>query len=484
MEEVQLKRYYLLSLIEKQMAEISDKIIKMSDEDFSVKLPFYLKIVKWFLLALSTIYGVVVSLRIWLYGKNILKSRKVPCCVISIGNIGAGGSGKTPMAIYLAEMVKSMGFNPVVVSRGYGGDLNKKKLIKSDDSEMRISSSGIPISRYKVLGSASSGADAVVVGDGSTIFESPEVVGDEPFMMASRRSFPVVVGKNRFRAVMTALNCSDSRTDNLSKPKNSSFQKLPKIPNIDVIILDDGFQHIQLKRDLDIVLMDYNRPFGNGYLLPAGRLREPPDKAIERADIVIFTRYPYDDLERLDKRRIEKIVNRKGGFKPFFITRHRPFLHSFLHQTKPFPADLKALKGRKACLFSGIADNRSFRKTVESLGILVKAHLEFNDHHMYKSGEISMIVEAYHNSGADLMVTTEKDCARLGCIIVNGESIDTLNKDVFSSLFSMDFAVIGIEIEFISNKDEFNTSEVNAFSNHAANTIKDWLDDNEDRVWK
>ncbi|MBF0412998.1 MAG: tetraacyldisaccharide 4'-kinase [Desulfamplus sp.] len=450
-----MKKYYLLLQIEKYLTQIVNRLIQMSDEDFSVKQPFPFNIFRWLLSALSTIYGAAVSLRLWLYRKNILKSRKVPCCVISIGNIVAGGSGKTPMAIYLAEMVKSMGFNPVVVSRGYGGNLNKKKLITSDDFRMAISSSGMAISSSKVLENASSRADAVLVGDGNTIFQSPEVVGDEPFMMASRRSFPVVVGRDRFKAAMMALNLSDSRTDNLSKPQNNCFQKLPKISNIDVIILDDGFQHIQLKRDLDIVLMDYTRPLGNGYLLPAGRLREPPEKAVKRADIVIFTRYPYDDLERLDKNRVEKIVSRKGGFKPFFITRHSPFLHSFLHQTKPFPTNLKALNGRKACLFSGIADNQSFRKTVENLGISVKAHLEFNDHHMYKNGEISMIFETYHKFGADLMVTTEKDYARLSCANSNFKSTDTLNNAVFSSSFSMDFAVIGIEIEFLDRKDEF-----------------------------
>ncbi len=446
------------------MAEISDKIIKMSDEDFTVNLPFYFKIVKCFLFALSTIYGAVVSLRLWLYRKNILKSQKVPCCVISIGNITAGGSGKTPMSIYLAEMVKSMGFNPVVISRGYGGNLNKKSL--STDNL------GMVMSGFATLRSGSKNT-SVIVGDGNNLFESPEIVGDEPFMMASRKSFSVVIGKNRFKAAMTAFDFFNYKKQ-----------------NIDVIILDDGFQHIQLKRDLDIVLMDYNRPFGNGYLLPAGRLREPPEKAIERADIVIFTRYPYDDLERLDKKRVETIVSSKGGFKPFFITRHRPFLHSFLKQNKPFSTNLYSLKGRKAYLFSGIADNRSFRKTVESLGILVKAHLEFNDHHMYKSGEIGMIVERYNNSGADLMVTTEKDYARLGFADSNGKSIDTVDNTIFSNSFSirdsfsMDFAVIGVEIEFIDRKDEFNTSETKAFSNHTANIIKDWLDDNEDKVWK
>ncbi|MBF0230471.1 MAG: tetraacyldisaccharide 4'-kinase [Desulfamplus sp.] len=386
-----------ISNIIKIYSNIEKTIIELSGEDFSVKQPFPFNVFRVLLFALSTIYGAAVSLRLWLYGKQILKSRKVPCFVISIGNIVAGGSGKTPMAIYIAEMVKSLGFNPVVISRGYGGTMDKK--------------------RTEDFGS-------IVVGDGNDLFAVAENVGDEPFMMASRCSFPVVVGRDRFKAAMMALNL---------------FQDKSK--NIDVIILDDGFQHIQLKRDLDIVLMDYSRPFGNGYLLPAGRLRELPKRAIDRADIIIFTRYNSDHLKSFDKNYVEKVVSHKGKINTFFITKHRPFLHSFLHQTKPFSTNLTALKGRKGCLFSGIADNQSFRKTVENLGVSVKAHLEFNDHHMYKAEEILTILDTFKECGADLLITTEKDYARLG-----------MDKKY---IWSMDFAVIGIEIDFLDKKDEF-----------------------------
>ncbi|KJR41548.1 Tetraacyldisaccharide-1-P 4'-kinase [Candidatus Magnetoovum chiemensis] len=329
----------------------------MSGEDINVKQPFAFNLFRLFLFVLSIIYGSVVSLRLWLYEKQILKSRKVPCFVISIGNIVAGGSGKTPMAIYIAEMVKSMGFNPVVISRGYGGNLRKKrsKTYRADSFEMKTLINNSRVSVSEVYGN-------VVVGDGNKVFETPEVVGDEPFMMASRLSFPVIVGKDRFKAAIMALNLSYSKPnktngkiDSLSKKKNDNFLGLPNMPNIDVIILDDGFQHIQLKRDLDIVLMDYSRPFGNGYLLPSGRLREPLKRAIDRADIIIFTRYNSDHLKSVDGSYLEKIISRKGKNKTCFVTKHRPFLHSFLHKAKPFSTNLKTLKGRKGCLFSGIA---------------------------------------------------------------------------------------------------------------------------------
>ena len=408
------------------------RLINMSDQDSSVKHPFPLNVFKWFLLALSTVYGAVVSIRLWLYRKNILKSRKVPCFVISIGNVVAGGSGKTPMAIYVAEMVKSMGFNPVVVSRGYGGKVEKKKY------------------GGRKNGCVTTLEGCAVAGDGESVFCGPEIVGDEPFMMASRRLFPVVIGRDRFKAAMMALDLFHGKSK-----------------NIDVIILDDGFQHIQLKRDLDILLMDYSRPFGNGCLLPAGRLRESPNKAIERADIVIFTRYSDDDSgssrylgssgNNYRDNIFSSCISSHKNPGSIFFTRHRPFLHCFLKQDKPYLGIIEDLKGRKGCLFSGIADNRSFRKTVENLGVSVKAHLEFNDHHMYKCEEISMIVEAYQKSGADLMLTTEKDYARLGYVDDSCESISILDAGIVKKTWSMEFAVIGIEIDVLDKKDELQT---------------------------
>lgn len=380
----------VLSQIEKMASRIQTRVIQISDDDLSVKEPFPWNGVRYFLRVLSALYGAAISIRIWLYSKNIIESRKVPCFVISIGNIVAGGSGKTPMTIYMAEMARSMGLKPLVVSRGYGGAVERE------------------------------GECSFLAGDGEGgLISDPQIVGDEPFMMASRLSFPVVVGKDRFKAIMMSLDLFRAEGE-----------------GIDLIILDDGFQHIRLKRDLNIVLMDCNRPFGNGSLLPAGRLRESPLRALERADITVFTRYSGDGSYK-------QIINdhKKSG-NIFFTASHRPFLHRFLKRAQISPVvTLEELKGRQACLFSGIADNSSFRKTVEKLGLSVKAHLEFNDHHMYKGEEISMIVETYQRVGADLMMTTEKDYARLSA---------DMQRDLL-----MDFAVVGIEIDFMDKKEEF-----------------------------
>ncbi len=440
-------------MIELLKNRLENKIIEISNNNFRDLNPSPLETFLIINLSIiSFIYKAVTKIRVLLYRKKLLKNKKLPCFVISIGNITSGGSGKTPMAIYLAETMKQKGFKPVVLSRGYKGSMEK---------------------------------DIGIAGDGRTVISSPEEAGDEPYMMAKRCSFPVLVGQNRFKTGKTAIN--------LFAP--------------DIIILDDGFQHIQLQRDLDIVLLDYKRPFGNGKLLPLGRLRETPDEIKKRTDIIIFTRCPlkscrknyniqgkYRNNENIISKQ-HKLINSMG--KPLFFTRHIPFLYTFQkygketsygyanynskecktsknipdnydklkgnydgeksnstyfynnydheqnHETKRHKFKLNELNGRKAFLFSGIADNGSFRKTIEHLNILVSDHLEFADHYRYNKKDIKTIIESARKSGADLIITTEKDYARL-C-----DNID----------WKMDMAVIGIKIDWtvngVENEDEF-----------------------------
>ena len=184
---------------------------------------------------LSTLYGIGVRLRMILYDQGFFQTRKLPCAVISIGNLTVGGTGKTPMTIYLAQLLNGLGYKPAVISRGYKGLLEKKGGVVSD--------------RQKVL-------------------LSPEVAGDEPFMMAQKlKEIPVLVGADRFRTGMKAVE-----------------QFSP-----DVIIFDDAFQHRRLKRDLDIVLIDDRTFLGNRHLLPRGILREPV-AGISRGDLFVLTR--------------------------------------------------------------------------------------------------------------------------------------------------------------------------------------------------
>lgn len=327
------------------------------------------------LLGLSYLYSLGVRLRSLAFEWGILKQKKLTCQVISIGNVVAGGTGKTPVTIHLAGLLQGLGKKVVVVSRGYKGNFNGR---------------------------------AAVVGDGRQVFLNAVQAGDEPCMMAALKRFPVVIGKCRYQAGLKAIQafCPD------------------------VILLDDGFQHRQLKRDLDFVLMDYSRPLGNGCLLPAGRLREPFKEAVKRADAVIFTRSTKDSggiLGMLDK---------KLNGIPRFRCSHQPFLADYQSKTNAVPAKgtaLKDLKGKKAVLFSALADNASFYKTMSQSGINILEHLVFKDHYRYKRADILMINNTAKQKGAQIILTTQKDWVKV---------------DSGTTAWDTDVGIIGIDIRF------------------------------------
>lgn len=353
---------------------IKNRIMRISGRDY-VPVPLSLE---WVLVVLSRLYGLGVGFRLWLYHKKILRQGALPCFVVSIGNIVAGGTGKTPMTLYTAELLKKIGKKPVVVSRGYGGS-------------------------YK--------EDSLVVFDGRHVFSSPDECGDEPFMMAHRRLCPVVVGKDRFRAGMRALDSLEPRPE--------------------AVVLDDGFQHIKLKRDLDILLFDFNRPLGNTRLLPAGRLRERPRTWGKRADALVFTRCPEGDGDRTQ---MEAVLRLYPG-RPFFKTLHQPYILRWMKKDKKSPdpgSDLAALKGKTAVLFSGLAHNRAFYAAMAEQGINILDHLEFKDHHRYKTADFLTINRMAVEKKADLILTTEKD----------GVKIDKAIE------WAVDVLVIGIRIRF------------------------------------
>ena len=184
---------------------------------------------------ISVLYGGLTHLRRRLYTRGRLKSHRLPCPVISVGNLTLGGTGKTPLVIHLAEKIQGMGYRPVILSRGYKGLAEK---------------------------------GGAVVSDGRNLLCDARQAGDEPYLMAILLpTVPVVVGRHRYRAGMDAIR---------------RFQP-------DIILLDDGFQHLQLKRDLNLLLLDAQNPFGNRYLFPRGTLREP-EVSLLGADAVVLTR--------------------------------------------------------------------------------------------------------------------------------------------------------------------------------------------------
>lgn len=359
-------------MFEKWFNKLEKKVGDISNRNYNPGLFSF----EWFLVGISYLYGFGVRVRIRLFQKGIFKQKTLPCFVISVGNIVVGGAGKTPMAIYVANVLKDMGKHPVVVSRGYKG-------------------------KYKT--------DAVIVSDGNGIFSDAEMSGDEPMMMARRSAFPVVVGKDRFKAGMKAM---------------AAFSP-------DVIILDDGFQHLKLKRDLDLLLLDYLNPLGNNRFLPAGRLRETPQISAQRADALIFTRSPDKD----EPAGAVKDVLRHFPGCPWFKTFHIPFVFKHIvhdENSKQDITDVAGLKGKTALLFSGLAKNRAFAHAMKESGVNILDHLEFKDHYRYKDSDFLRINTAAKQLCADLILTTEKDWAKLDPGIK----------------WALDVIVIGIRIEF------------------------------------
>ena len=333
---------------------------------------------EWVLVGLSRLYGAGAGIRQWLYQKNIFRKKELPCFVISIGNIVAGGAGKTPMTDYVAGLLKRIGKKPVVISRGYKGN-------------------------YK--------GDSIIVSDGQRVFADVRESGDEPFMMASRLLFPVVVGKDRFSAGIKAL-------DSLK-------------PRPDVVVLDDGFQHLKLKRDLDILLFDFQNPLGNNRFLPAGRLRQTPQSSGKRVDAVVFTRC---SGKNDNKSRMDAIMQYYPGC-PFFKTFHKPFISQGIGIGGGYwkiESDAVILKDKKAVLFSGLADNRSFYDSMAGFDVNILHHLEFQDHHRYKTSDFVMINRVGKEKKADFILTTEKDWVKIGR----------------NFKWETDFLVIGVRMEF------------------------------------
>ena len=327
------------------LADLEAKITRISDTRYRPR-PFSLE---QLLVGASHLYGLGSRLHHLAHGAGILKSNTLPCPVISVGNIIAGGTGKTPMTTYLAKLLQGVGLTPVVISRGYQGQLRE---------------------------------GAAVVGDGKNVLLEAAIAGDEPHMMAQTLKLPVVVGRQRHEAGRLAIDAFDP----------------------DVLVLDDGFQHLKLERDLDLVLMDYERPLGNRRLLPAGRLREDPGRAGDRAHALVLTRCPED------WGKTPEILTRIFPHLPVFKTRHKPILaHWSPSKDAESRPDLSQLKDRTALLVSGIARNDAFARTVESLGVKILDHLEFQDHYRYKRSDFLQIQEKMEALDTDLLLTTEKD---------------------------------------------------------------------------
>ena len=312
--------------------------------------PFYKKLLLSPLYLLSLIYRFLVQSRQTLYSRGILQSVALPCRVISIGNITIGGTGKTPTAIYLAQVFQARGMKTVVLSRGYKGTSSEK---------------------------------AAVVSDGKRTLLDVREAGDEPFLLAKTLTgIPVIIGKNRVISGQRAIE---------------EFSP-------EIVILDDGFQHLQLKRDVDIVLIDLHYGFGNGHLLPRGMLREPLS-SMKRANIFLLTkRIGARDDQAVE----EKIISLTAGV-PTFFTHYEINGLTTLRGDKQ--TDLRALQGKKVLALSGIGNPHYFSYLLRLNGLSVTEEVILPDHHYYTLQDVSML--SAHLNRVDCIVTTAKDSSKM-----------------------------------------------------------------------
>ncbi|SDL18831.1 tetraacyldisaccharide 4'-kinase [Halarsenatibacter silvermanii] len=331
-----------------------EKLIS-SDNPSPVWLPLFA-----FLRTLAVIYGLAVAVRNFFYDKGFISSALVEPAVISVGNIVVGGTGKTPAVMALAERFQKQGYKPAVVSRGYGRNIEKPLLV-SDQKSVRA---------------------------------GPEKAGDEAFMLASRlEKIPVVACNSKSRAASWSA-------DNLE---------------VDVILIDDGFQHRALARDYDLVLLDATAPFGHGHLLPRGLLREKVN-SLKRADGILITRSDQVENKRLDyiKTRIKKV----NADIPLCLSRYKV---KSLYDPAGSHYSPELLEDSSIIAFSGIGNHEAFLQTLQELGSNIFEEVAFSDHHDYTRGDF---VQKFIGKGAEksrlldqdspgLVVTTEKDMTRI-----------------------------------------------------------------------
>jgi tetraacyldisaccharide 4'-kinase len=299
------------------------------------------------------LYGLIIRFRLWCYRKGWLTTTRLPCRVVSVGNLTVGGTGKTPIVILLTEWLLAKGQRVAILSRGY------KR------------TSTVPF---------------LLVSDGSRMLSDPSVAGDEPFLMAQRCPHAIVaVGADRVALGRWVLEQH----------------------SVDCIVLDDGFQHRSLHRDVDLVLLDATDAAGLDALLPSGRLREPL-QGLDRASAVMITRADSrQDVEAIQSRLQTVAYPYEDAIEVVF--RPESFMAIISGEQQPVGWGQK----KTAWLVSGIGNSRSFRRSAESIGMKIVGETAFKDHHRYRDDEIRRIRATAQDSGSEIVLTTEKDGGKL-----------------------------------------------------------------------
>jgi len=314
-------------------------------------------------------YGALTTLRRRWYRRGWLHVTRLPVRVISVGNLTIGGSGKTPVVMAIAQLIASTGRPVGIITRGYHGV-------------------------------RSSSHDPWLVSDGRAILSTVEEAGDEAILLAHRlEGVPVAVGRDRAAAGRLLLN-----------------RTLPGQPMPEVLILDDGFQHLRLHRDLNLLVIDGVRTGLEQRVLPCGPLREPWSAARDATAVLVVERSGAATAEVNDQGRLRHHLRSRGFDGPFFLARMRPSGLVSLPSRDPLP--LTALAGAGVAICSGIGHPESFLGTVIGAGARVIKEWVFQDHHRYAPREVEFMVREARRIGAAMLLTTEKDGVKLADVPV------------------------------------------------------------------
>ncbi len=346
-----------------------------------------------FLQVCSYLFNGIVQLRWWLYRKRIFHDHPLGCLVVVVGNLTVGGTGKTPVVEKFARALHERGRKVAILSRGYKSKAPpfwKKWWYSFTHTEE---------------------APPRVVSDGERILLDSEVAGDEPFMLAKNLPGVVVlVDKNRVKAGAYAI----------------------KRFGCDTLVLDDGFQYLPLKGRLNLLLVDKTNPFGNGFTLPRGILREPI-RHLKRASYVFLTK-----SNGIRDEELESLIKRFNPHTEIIECAHRPQYLQRVGNGERRP--LEDLSGKRVAAFSGIATPESFERFLREGGATL-VHIErFLDHYRFTKEDLADVYAEALRTGAEFLVTTEKDAVR-----ITGEQACPLP-----------LYYLRLEIDILRGADDFN----------------------------
>lgn len=307
----------------------------------------------------SPIYSLVMRLRESLYRRGTLRSYTLPVPVVSVGNLTLGGSGKTPMVQYLARQLQGRGWHPAIISRGYGGKARDK---------------------------------VNIVSDGTHLLLAADLAGDEPRLLAETLpGVPVLTGIVRRFPAQRAVDMG-----------------------ADLLLLDDGFQHLQIRRDVNLVLFNTDRLAGNSRVFPGGDLREPV-AALHRATGFVMTGVRQENRERADK--FAALLKSRFPAIPVGLTGYGVQGPVQLDELGRLVAAERADLAQGPWFgFAGIAHPDSFRQTLQEQGLVLADFAALDDHQRYSPEILHKLARRASRAGACGLITTEKDLVKLAAL--------------------------------------------------------------------